>query len=96
MSVSWLKSQVKSKVESHLRHGDDAGVQQTFSAPDAVIAANQYSTEGIRLSRALWDHFWNAQFNHFTIAKASSETVHSGEGYEGYTLWPFVCFPVPR
>jgi hypothetical protein len=48
---------------------------------------NPFTTEGLSLCRATWNHFWNPQHAHFATAEASAETVGD---WHGVTLWPFV------
>ena len=75
MTFSWLKDRARS---SH------ASQQQQLSSPSAP--KNHFTEEGTRLCQALWLHFWNHRHQHFTTAKASSDTVGD---WNGYTIWPF-------
>ncbi|KAG0132043.1 glycosyl hydrolase family 76-domain-containing protein [Tuber indicum] len=51
------------------------------------MQVSEYTTEGLRIARAMWATFWDAERQHFRTLKKSSETV---DGWNGYVIWPFI------
>ncbi|RPA96474.1 hypothetical protein L873DRAFT_1811333 [Choiromyces venosus 120613-1] len=51
------------------------------------MQVSTYTTEGLRVARAMWSTFWDEERQHFRAAKKTSETVDS---WNGYVVWPFI------
>lgn len=79
---------------SHPEQAVQSLQQQPYPYQQSITTSSDHLTaEGLKLSRALWSHFWSPKHAHFTTVRASPETVHSTNttpSWWGYTLWPFV------
>ncbi|CUS10899.1 unnamed protein product [Tuber aestivum] len=63
----------------------------------AHMQVSEYTTEGLRIARAMWTTFWDAERQHFRTPKKSSGTVGAtnltldvASHWNGYVIWPFI------